>query len=155
MQRYDRHTSANLLPIGHGGCMRHPLNTYSFSLSISFPSPSWRTITLPLLEIPKTCLFYSLPGTFPVRSLVCAASICQHLTYFGSWLDADPYNAAGNWWVNQNNFFRSVRNLVVDLRRVPANTTVNGIHWQGSSVIPSVIVLGTHILLNQSPRRPL
>ncbi|KAG9121235.1 hypothetical protein FRC07_002899, partial [Ceratobasidium sp. 392] len=47
-------------------------------------------------------------------------------------IDADPYLPGGiNWYINQNNFFRSVRNLIIDLREVPANVTINGMHWQG------------------------
>ncbi len=50
-------------------------------------------------------------------------------------LDADPYIPGGNgaqWYVNQNNFFRSVRNFVIDLRNTPASATSTGIHWQVS-----------------------
>ncbi|KAF7368568.1 Glucan 1,3-beta-glucosidase [Mycena venus] len=53
-------------------------------------------------------------------------------------IDADPYipgeagpNGAGvNWWTNQNNFFRSVRNFVIDTSGMPANEYGTGIHWQ-------------------------
>ncbi|KAI0339777.1 glucan 1,3-beta-glucosidase [Trametopsis cervina] len=45
-------------------------------------------------------------------------------------LDADPYLAGGaQWYVNQDNFFRSVRNFVIDLRQQASAT---GIHWQVS-----------------------
>ncbi|KAJ8080314.1 hypothetical protein PM082_017147 [Marasmius tenuissimus] len=51
-------------------------------------------------------------------------------------IDADPYIPGGNgsqWFVNQNNFFRSVRNFEIDLRQVPAaNISGTGIHWQVS-----------------------
>nr|BAE20245.1 exo-beta-1,3-glucanase [Lentinula edodes]BAE44303.1 exo-beta-1,3-glucanase [Lentinula edodes] len=49
-------------------------------------------------------------------------------------IDADPYipNGGGaQWYTNQNNFFRSVRNFVIDVRQVPAtNSQGTGIHWQ-------------------------
>ncbi|KIY65201.1 glycoside hydrolase family 55 protein [Cylindrobasidium torrendii FP15055 ss-10] len=49
-------------------------------------------------------------------------------------IDADPYipNGGGKqWYTNQNNFFRSVRNFVIDVRRVPASKSQGtGIHWQ-------------------------
>ncbi|KAJ6608599.1 glycoside hydrolase family 55 protein [Mycena sp. CBHHK59/15] len=55
-------------------------------------------------------------------------------------IDADPYIPGGNgaqWYQNQNNlqvfspFFRSVRNFVIDVRRVPPNISQGtGIHWQ-------------------------
>ncbi|KAL7283547.1 hypothetical protein ACG7TL_002981 [Trametes sanguinea] len=50
-------------------------------------------------------------------------------------IDADPYipNGGGaQWYVNQNNFFRSVRNFVIDLRQMPASASATGIHWQVS-----------------------
>ncbi|KAF5373032.1 hypothetical protein D9758_001642 [Tetrapyrgos nigripes] len=47
-------------------------------------------------------------------------------------IDADPYLPGGaQWYTNQNNFFRSVRNFIIDVRRVPAaNSQGTGIHWQ-------------------------
>ncbi|CAF9937605.1 MAG: hypothetical protein HETSPECPRED_000586 [Heterodermia speciosa] len=45
-------------------------------------------------------------------------------------IDSDPYAAGGvNWYTNQNNFFRQVRNFVIDLTGLPV-TTGTGIHWQ-------------------------
>jgi glucan 1,3-beta-glucosidase len=45
--------------------------------------------------------------------------------------DSDIYipAAAGNeWYANQNNFYRQVRNFIVDMTTAPLNTA--GIHWQ-------------------------
>ncbi|KAI9356555.1 pectate lyase superfamily protein-domain-containing protein [Zopfochytrium polystomum] len=44
-------------------------------------------------------------------------------------IDADPYGAQGNWFTNQNNFFRQIRNFVIDLTAMPP-TSGTGIHWQ-------------------------
>ncbi|PLB38562.1 exo-beta-1,3-glucanase Exg0 [Aspergillus candidus] len=45
-------------------------------------------------------------------------------------IDADPYEDDGsNWYTNQNNFFRAVRNFVVDLTDMPQGSGA-GIHWQ-------------------------
>lgn len=45
-------------------------------------------------------------------------------------IDADPYDNTGtNWWVNQNNFFRQVRNFVIDITAQPQGVGA-GIHWQ-------------------------
>ncbi|KAK0639508.1 pectate lyase superfamily protein-domain-containing protein [Cercophora newfieldiana] len=45
-------------------------------------------------------------------------------------IDADPYDDQGNnFWVNQNNFFRQIRNFVIDLKSMPVNAGA-GIHWQ-------------------------
>ncbi|KAF7322584.1 hypothetical protein HMN09_00036900 [Mycena chlorophos] len=48
-------------------------------------------------------------------------------------IDPDVYIPGGNgaeWYTNQNNFFRSVRNFVIDLRQTPATASSTGIHWQ-------------------------
>ncbi|EJD46953.1 glucan 1,3-beta-glucosidase [Auricularia subglabra TFB-10046 SS5] len=48
-------------------------------------------------------------------------------------IDADPYIDGGaQWYINQNNFYRSLRNIVVDLRQLPVSSGVNGLHWQVS-----------------------
>ncbi|CAG7978394.1 unnamed protein product [Penicillium salamii] len=45
-------------------------------------------------------------------------------------IDSDPYEDDGsNWFTNQNNFFRAIRNLVIDLTSVPQGAGA-GIHWQ-------------------------
>jgi glucan 1,3-beta-glucosidase len=36
------------------------------------------------------------------------------------------------WYINQDNFFRSVRNVVIDLRQMPVSATATGLHWQVS-----------------------
>ena len=45
-------------------------------------------------------------------------------------IDADPYADGGvNWYTNQNNFYRQVRNFVIDLTGLDQGTGA-GIHWQ-------------------------
>jgi len=45
-------------------------------------------------------------------------------------IDSDPYeNGGANWYTNQNNFFRQIRNFVIDLTAMPP-TAGAGIHWQ-------------------------
>ncbi|KAJ5738694.1 hypothetical protein N7493_001849 [Penicillium malachiteum] len=45
-------------------------------------------------------------------------------------IDSDPYEDDGsNWYTNQNNFFRAIRNLVIDLTAMPQSSGA-GIHWQ-------------------------
>ncbi|KJA18280.1 glycoside hydrolase family 55 protein [Hypholoma sublateritium FD-334 SS-4] len=65
-------------------------------------------------------------------------------------IDADPYIPGGGgsqYWVNQDNFFRSIRNFVIDVRQVPAtNSQGTGIHWQVSqatSLINIVVQMST------------
>ena len=48
-------------------------------------------------------------------------------------IDADPYIPGGNganWYTNQNNFYRQVRNFVLDTTQIPAGKGAAGIHWQ-------------------------
>ncbi|KAF4555700.1 Glucan 1,3-beta-glucosidase-like protein 6 [Elsinoe fawcettii] len=54
--------------------------------------------------------------------------------FFGiALLDSDPYLAYGfNWYQNQNNFWRHVRNFVIDMTAMPTRGQQNGIHWQVS-----------------------
>lgn len=44
-------------------------------------------------------------------------------------IDADPYVNGVNWFTNQNNFYRQIRNFVIDLTAMPPSAGA-GIHWQ-------------------------
>lgn len=45
-------------------------------------------------------------------------------------IDSNPYEDDGsNWYTNQNNFYRQIRNFVIDLTAMPSNKGA-GIHWQ-------------------------
>ncbi|KND92912.1 Glucan 1,3-beta-glucosidase [Tolypocladium ophioglossoides CBS 100239] len=45
-------------------------------------------------------------------------------------IDSDPYdNQGNNWFTNQNNFYRQIRNFKIDLTGLP-KTAGTGIHWQ-------------------------
>ncbi|KAG9769989.1 hypothetical protein HRR80_003403 [Exophiala dermatitidis] len=47
-------------------------------------------------------------------------------------IDTDPYIPGGNgaqWYTNQNNFYRQIRNFVIDITHMPDNQGA-GIHWQ-------------------------
>ncbi|KAG6333026.1 hypothetical protein ID866_6061 [Astraeus odoratus] len=57
-------------------------------------------------------------------------------------IDADPYLSDGSqWFINQNNFYRSVRNLVIDLRQMPPSAPAVGLHWQVSQATSLVNVV--------------
>ncbi|KAI0687135.1 exo-beta-1,3-glucanase [Cytidiella melzeri] len=50
-------------------------------------------------------------------------------------IDANPYIPDGwgaQYYVNQNNFFRSVRNIRIDLTKMPVAVEATGLHWQVS-----------------------
>lgn len=89
-------------------------------------------------------LVYVPPGTYNVKTPIKMAYYTQLIgdannrpviqadpSFTGmAVLDADPYNSTGlNYWTNQNNFFRQVRNFVIDLTQMP-ETAGAGIHWQ-------------------------
>ena len=44
-------------------------------------------------------------------------------------IDSDPYDSGNNWYTNQNNFYRQVRNFIIDLTAMPQSAGA-GIHWQ-------------------------
>lgn len=44
-------------------------------------------------------------------------------------IDANPYAGEDNWFTNQNNFFRQIRNFKIDVTAQPM-TAGTGIHWQ-------------------------
>ena len=45
--------------------------------------------------------------------------------------DSDRYLPFGaNWYQNQNNFYRQIRNFILDTTQVPPTTTMHCIHWQ-------------------------
>ncbi|KAF8894484.1 exo-beta-1,3-glucanase [Infundibulicybe gibba] len=100
------------------------------------------TITPALVYFPKGEYLVSSPITpYYYTQLVGDAKNPPTLLASGSFtgmavIDADPYIPGGGgaqWFINQNNFFRSVRNFVIDVRRVPFNKTDGtGIHWQVS-----------------------
>ncbi|KAL4069050.1 glycoside hydrolase family 55 protein, partial [Scleroderma citrinum] len=59
-------------------------------------------------------------------------------------IDADPYIPNGygaQWYTNQNNFLRSVRNLIIDLRQIPASSKAIGLHWQVAQATSLINVL--------------
>ncbi|KZT72230.1 glycoside hydrolase family 55 protein [Daedalea quercina L-15889] len=64
-------------------------------------------------------------------------------------IDADPYIPNGygaQWYVNQDNFYRSVRNFVIDLRQTSDTSGVYGLHWQVSqstSLVNIVVEMST------------
>ncbi|KAF9218921.1 glycoside hydrolase family 55 protein [Gyrodon lividus] len=64
-------------------------------------------------------------------------------------IDSDPYIPDDNgaqWFTNQNNFFRSLRNLIIDLRQVPSSNAAIGLHWQvaqATSLVNVVVEMST------------
>ncbi|KAF3927655.1 hypothetical protein ABW21_db0201676 [Orbilia brochopaga] len=102
---------------------------------IYFPSGTY-VISKPIIAV-----YYSqLVGDAGTPPTLKAAASFQGIAV----IDSDPYESDGsNWYTNQNNFFRAVRNFVIDLTAVQAGT---GIHWQvaqASSLINIRFEMGT------------
>ncbi|KAJ6577078.1 glycoside hydrolase family 55 protein [Mycena sp. CBHHK59/15] len=65
-------------------------------------------------------------------------------------IDADVYIPGGNsaeWYVPVNNFFRSVRNFVIDTTSVPADVYGTGLHWQ---VGQATSLINVHVEMSQA-----
>ncbi|KAJ1306408.1 hypothetical protein OPQ81_007413 [Rhizoctonia solani] len=92
---------------------------------VYFPSGKY------LISKPIAAYYYSALVGNPKDLPVLIASENFNNGSDGSVLDANPYTPEGNnWYINQNNFFRSIRNFVIDTRKAPINSTVRGVHWQ-------------------------
>jgi glucan 1,3-beta-glucosidase len=88
---------------------------------VYFP-PGTYVVSAPIIQLYYTQLVgdaLQLPVLKPTASFQGIAVI-----------DSDPYGPGGvNWYTNQNNFFRQIRNFVIDLTGMPP-ITGTGIHWQ-------------------------
>ncbi|KAL9116255.1 MAG: hypothetical protein Q9227_000626 [Pyrenula ochraceoflavens] len=88
---------------------------------VYFP-PGTYVVSKPIIQYYYT----QLVGDATAPPTIKAASDFQGIAV----IDSDPYVDGGaNWYTNQNNFFRQVRNFVIDLTSMPA-TSGAGIHWQ-------------------------
>jgi len=91
----------------------------------------------------KPAIIYFPPGTYKISKPIVQLYYTQFIgdainpptitadsSFAGiALIDSDPYESDGsNWYTNQNNFFRQIRNFVIDLR--PMGKTGSGIHWQ-------------------------
>ncbi|TMW66274.1 hypothetical protein Poli38472_004039 [Pythium oligandrum] len=85
---------------------------------VYFPSGTY-IVSKPIIAY----YFSQLVGDATNKPVLKAAANFQGMAV----VDSDPYNGAANWYYNTNNFYRAVRNFVIDLRDTPSGT---GIHWQ-------------------------
>ncbi|KAF3933080.1 hypothetical protein ABW20_dc0108991 [Dactylellina cionopaga] len=102
-----------------GRCMKGCDSSTTQPGLIYFPSGTY-LITKPIIAV-----YYSqLVGDAASPPTIKAAASFSGIAV----IDSDPYESDGsNWYTNQNNFFRAVRNFVIDLTATQAGT---GIHWQ-------------------------
>ncbi|KAJ6557609.1 pectate lyase superfamily protein-domain-containing protein [Mycena capillaripes] len=97
---------------------------------VYFPLEKYYRVTRPIVPY----YFTSLVGDYKNKPTLWADPGFVGIAV----IDADPYipgvsNPDGsgvNWWTNQNNFFRSVRNFVIDVTAVSPDNYGTGIHWQ-------------------------
>lgn len=119
-------TAAINLAISSGGrCGNGTCQSSTTSPAIVyFPAGTYR-ISAPIIDYYLTQLIGD-PNSLPV---IKAASNFTGLAL----IDGDPYTDTGAQSFNSTVvFYRQIRNLVLDTTAVPANTSVNGLHWPTS-----------------------
>ncbi|RDW83246.1 glycoside hydrolase family 55 protein [Coleophoma crateriformis] len=88
---------------------------------VYFP-PGTYAISAPLVQLYYTQFVGDAVTVPTIKALASFKGIAM--------IDANPYdNSGNNWYTNQNNFFRQVRNFVLDMTAMPASAGA-GIHWQ-------------------------
>jgi len=115
-------TNAILAAMMNGGRCTTDCNSSTTSQAIVyFPSGTY------LVHAPLTMPYY----TQVIGDVNNLPTIQASANFSGmAVLDADPYGPGGvNWYINQNNFFRQVRNFIIDLTQIDG-TSGSGIHWQ-------------------------
>ncbi|KAK4120929.1 glycoside hydrolase family 55 protein [Parathielavia appendiculata] len=113
-------------------------NTFVLGALIYFPPGTYKVCT-PIIQYYLT-QFVGDPHDRPI------IKGCDEFTGIAL-IDVDPYvpnraqpdGTGVNWYINQNQFFRQIRNFIFDLREMPAATDEHGqklvptgIHWQVS-----------------------
>jgi glucan 1,3-beta-glucosidase len=90
--------------------------------AIVYVPPGTYIITSPLI------MYYN---TILIGDVLNMPTIKAHPTFYGiALLDSDVYYSGGaSWYQNQNNFFRQVRNLILDVTPLPLGVGAC-IHWQ-------------------------
>ncbi|KAJ7919716.1 putative exo-beta-1,3-glucanase [Mycena leptocephala] len=116
--------------ISDGGRCGQGCSSSTLTPAIIFFPPGRYRVTAPIIPFYYT----TLVGDYNTKPTIVADANFVGIAV----IDADPYipgavNPDGsgvNWWTNQNNFFRSIRNFVIDVTAVPPGNFGTGIHWQ-------------------------
>ncbi|KAJ6648844.1 Glucan 1,3-beta-glucosidase, partial [Pseudolycoriella hygida] len=108
-------SSGDRCGLGCGSSTIHPALIY-------FPSGSY------VVSRPIVMYYYSqLVGNANNPPRIIAAPNFSGMAIF----DSNPYdNQGNNWFQNQSNFFRQVRNFIIDMTRTPSASSTRGVHWQ-------------------------
>ncbi|KAF7311924.1 Glucan 1,3-beta-glucosidase [Mycena indigotica] len=125
---YD--TAAINRAISDGGRCGQGCVSSTITPAIIFFPPGKYRVTAPIIPFYYT----TLVGDYNNKPTLVADANFNGIAV----IDADPYipgqvNPDGsgvNWWTNQNNFFRSIRNFVIDVTAMPPEAYGTGIHWQ-------------------------
>ncbi|KAF7294257.1 Glycoside hydrolase family 55 protein [Mycena chlorophos] len=101
---------------------------------VYFPSGTY-LISSPILQYYYTSLVGDAKNkpTIVASSSFVGIALIDANPYTGGAIPAGGWNcpsADPQWYCSVNNFFRSVRNVVLDTRNIPATTAGTGIHWQ-------------------------
>lgn len=98
-----------------------------------------------MVSKPIVAMYYSqLIGNINNRPVIKAAPGFKGIGV----IDSDPYeNDGSNWYTNQNNFFRAIRNFVIDTTLMGPNAGT-GMHWQ---VAQASSLVNIHFELSQAP----
>lgn len=115
-------TAAINLAISDGGRCGSGCESSTITPALVYFPPGTYLVTAPIVQYYYTQL---VGDALTLPTLKAAATFSGMAV-----IDADPYDDGGNnWWVNQNNFFRQVRNFEIDLTAMEY-TVGAGIHWQ-------------------------
>ncbi|KAJ6645755.1 Glucan 1,3-beta-glucosidase [Pseudolycoriella hygida] len=99
---------------------------------IYFPSGRY------LISSPIVMYYYSqLVGNVKDPPTIIASPEFQG----SSLIDSNP----PDWFINQNNFFRQVRNFVLDMTQTPITSETTGIHWQ---VAQATSLVNIHFIMS-------
>lgn len=115
-------TAAINAAIADGGRCGQNCESSTVTPALVYFPPGTYVVSTPILQYYYT----QLVGDATSLPIIKASASFEGMAV----IDADPYDDEGNnWWVNQNNFFRQIRNFEIDLTAMDY-TTGAGIHWQ-------------------------
>lgn len=118
---------------GKSRCGEECGNTFSQGAIVYFPPGTYKVCT-PIIQLYYTQFIGDANNPPTIKGCDSFKGIAL--------IDTDPYipgGAGSQWYVNQNQFFRHIRNFIFDLTDMPNSTNENdqplvptGIHWQAA-----------------------
>ncbi|KZF24126.1 glycoside hydrolase family 55 protein [Xylona heveae TC161] len=115
-------TNAINLAISTGNRCGHGCDSSTVTPAIVYFPPGTYIVSSPIIQYYYTQFIGDALNIPTIKAAATFSGIAV--------IDADPYdNTGNNWYTNQNNFFRQIRNFVIDLTQMPPSSGA-GIHWQ-------------------------